>query len=381
MHVRDCGAPPSTASTFALLARSARYLLLLSALLGCCCLAPPTAGARVPRGFVGLVDDELIGASPAARRAALRAEGSAGAGTLRQTFDWADIERHPGRYDLSAYDSLVAEAAAAGLRVLPVLSHPPGFRSSRPRRHARRGVYPPRRYSDMARFAAVLARRYGPGGTLWKERPDVPLRPIRSWQVWNEPNLTVYWASGVSPRGYTRLLRTVGRAIKRVDRGAEILTAGLPQSRLGMSFERFVTGIYGAGGRSAFDTLAVHPYARGSRGVLGAARLARRLMDRNGDRGAHIWITELGWATGGPQSAFRVGSSGQASRIRGTLLGLARLRSRLLLRGIVYYKWRDTRARKGRDFFGNHTGLLEANGRRKPGYYAFWRAARWLRRS
>jgi hypothetical protein len=363
-----------------LTARLAPYLLLVSALLGWSGMAPPAAGARVARGFVGLIDDDLIGASPPVRRVALRAEASAGAGTLRQVFDWARIERHAGRYDLSAYDSLVADSAAAGLGVLPVLTHPPGFRSSRPRRHARRGVYPPRSDSDMGRFAAVLVRRYGPAGTLWKERPDLPSRPIRSWQVWNEPNLSVYWASGVSPRGYTRLLATVGRAIKRVDRGAEIVTAGLPQSRLGMPFERFVTGIYQAGGRSAFDTLAVHPYARGSRGVLGAARLARRLMNRNGDRRAHIWITELGWATGGPQSVFRVGPRGQASRIRGALLGLARLRSRLLLRGVVYYKWRDTRRPKGPDFFGNHTGLLETNGRRKPGYYAFWRAARSLRR-
>jgi polysaccharide biosynthesis protein PslG len=180
--------------------------------------------------------------------------------------------------------------------------------------------------------------------------------PIHSWQIWNEPNLRAYWASGVSASGYTRLLAAVGSAINHVDRRAEIVAAGLPQSRRGVSFERFVAGIYKAGGRSAFDTLAVHPYARGSRGVIGAARLARRPMNRRHDRRGRIWITELGWATGGPKSAFRVGSRGQTSRIRSALRGLAKRRSKLRLRGVVYFKWRDTRHPVGADFFGTTRG-------------------------
>jgi hypothetical protein len=357
-----------------------RHLVPLAALLGALCALAPAAEARVAPGFVGLADDQLIDDSASDRAAALEAEHDAGAQTIRQVFDWARIERAPGSYDFSEYDPLVADAAAAGLRILPVLINPPRFRSSRPRRHARRGLYPPKRFSDMGRFAAVLVRRYGPGGDLWRSRPDVPALPIRDWQLWNEANLTVYWASGPSPRRYTRLLRTVGRAIKAVDRRAEIITCGLPQSSRGMPFERFVAGIYRAGGKSAFDTLAVHPYARGAKGVVGAARLARRIMNRHHDRRAHIRITELGWATGGPRSAFRVSPQGQAKRIRGALLGLARRRQRLRLLGVVYHKWRDTLHPVRRDFFGNHTGLLRASGSRKPGYFAFRRVARRLTR-
>jgi hypothetical protein len=46
----------------------------------------------------------------------------------------------------------------------------------------------------------------------------------------------------------------------------------------------------------------------------------------------------------------------------------------------VYFKWRDTRPRVGADFFGNHTGLLTANGQRKRGYWAFRKTAGALRR-
>jgi polysaccharide biosynthesis protein PslG len=341
------------------------------------------ARAAVPDGFVGLSSEELIDARPKAREASLEAQAAAGVRTLRQTFDWARIERSRGRYDLSEYDPLVLDAAEQGIRVLPVLFNPPRFRSTRPRRRARRGVYPPRRYSDMGRFAEVLARRYGARGTLWQTRPGLARRAVRSWQVWNEPNLQVYWESGVSPAQYVRLSAAVRRAIKRADPGAEIVSAGLPQSTLrrSMTFERFVAGMYRAPGKAPFDTLAVHPYARTNRGTVLAAKLARRLMNRYGDRDGGIWITEIGWASGGPPSSFRAGSKGQAALVGRALRGLGAERTRLGLRGVVYFKWRDTRLRRGiRDFWGHHTGLLTASGKRKRAFFAFRRAARDLAR-
>lgn len=264
---------------------------------------------------------------------------------------------------------------------MPVLSHAPSFRSSRPARGARRGLYPPKRNADMAAFTRVLVRRYGPDGTLWKDRPDLPRMPIHSWQIWNEPNVPVYWASGPSPSKYTRLLRVVGKAIEQEDPKAEIVTAGIPQTNTGISFQRFVTGIYRAGGRSAFDTLGLHAYSSTARGTLGAARLARGLMNRHHDRRGALWITEVGWASGGPRSAFRVGRKGQAQRVRGALLGLAARRRSLRLRGVVYYKWRDSRRlRDERDFFGLHTGLVSTSGQPKPAYHTFKRVANKLTR-
>jgi hypothetical protein len=267
--------------------------------------------------------------------------------------------------------------------VLPLLFNPPRFYSSRPRRHAHRGVYPPRRYSDMTSFATALARRYGAGGTLWKEHPDLAPRPVHSWQIWNEPNLRVYWASGVNPREYVRLSAEVGAGIKSVDPGAEIVTAGLPNSTLAgsMSFKRFVNRMYAAGAKTAFDALAIHPYAKSARGALLALKLARRLMNSHGDRAGRLWITEIGWASGGPPSSFRTGSKGQATRIAGLLRGLGSARSRLRLDGVVYFKWRDTRlTRRIHDFWGHHTGLLSASGKRKKAYFAFKRATRALAR-
>ena len=344
-------------------------------------VAAPPASAGVRADFVGLAGEDVSIGDADYRASALSDQARVGAGVVRLTFDWSRMEPEPGVYDLSAYDLEVAGAARAGVRLLPVIAIPPVFRQRRPQRRARRGSYPPRP-GEMAEFAAMLVRRYGPGGTLFEDRPDLPHRPIRSWQIWNEPNLRVYWQPRPNARAYVRLLRTVGDAIEAVDPRAEIVSAGLPQSRQGVPFERFVNAMYRAGAKGTFDTLAVHPYARSERGVIGAVRLARRLTRRHRDGRRPIWVTEVGWSTGGPRSPFRAGMRGQAKRIRATLRGLARRRKRLRVRGVVYYNWRDYpfEVPRSKDFFGLHTGLLRPNGRKKPGYFAFARAARTLRR-
>lgn len=344
--------------------------------------APCRVEPRRSGGFVGLVSEDVFVAGPNYRTCALSSQAASGVAISRQVFDWASIERSKGRYDFSFYDAYVTALAAHRIRVLPILFNTPGFRASRSRRGGGRGAYAPRRYGDLGRFGAVLVRRYGPRGSFWRRNRHLPRLPIRSWQVWNEPNLQVYWPSGPSPSQYTRLLRATARAIKRADRGAEIVTAGLPNSRLAkVSLTKFVAGLYRAGARSAFDTLAINPYSRSPGGVLSLVKRIRRLMDKSGDRRGRIWVTEFGWATAGPPSRFRVSERGQASRIAATLRSLHRARRRLRVRGAIYYNWRDNPPYPPlyQDFFGLHTGLHFRDGRAKASQPAFQRVATRLR--
>ncbi|HEY2637493.1 MAG TPA: hypothetical protein VGI54_08915, partial [Solirubrobacteraceae bacterium] len=125
----------------------------------------------------------------------------------------------------------------------------------------------------------------------------------------------------------------------------------------------------------------VHPYAATPAGVGAAVAGTRALLDRLGDGGRPIWATELGWADAGPASPFTVGRARQAGHIADALRRLAAARSRLKLRGVVYYDWRDVRPNASHsDFFGLHTGLLTVRGARKPAYHSFATAARALHR-
>jgi hypothetical protein len=329
------------------------------------------------RDFLGLVAEDAWGKPGAYRRQNLDRLRSTGAGIVRQTFDWGRIERTPGRYDLSFYDAYVAALAKRQLRLLPILFGAPRFRSSAPA-EPRRGTYPPRQPADMGEFGALLARRYGPGGSFWRENPGVPRLPVRSWQVWNEPNLPVYWPSGPDAAEYVALLRATGRGIRRVDPGAEIVTAGLPDSRLGVPLRDYVAAMYGAEGAGAFDALAVNPYGLDAHGVLDTVRAVRAVAAENGDNPA-VWVTELGWATGGPPSDFKVSEARQAELLEKTVLALARRRDELRVRGVVYFNWRDsTPYAGGRDFFGLHTGLLRLDGSAKPALSAYKKVAKRL---
>jgi hypothetical protein len=327
--------------------------------------------------FLGLVAEDAFGKPGAYRERNLDRVRATGVGIVRQTFDWARIERAPGRYDLSFYDTYVAALARRHLRLLPILFNAPPFRSSAPA-HPLRGTYPPARPAEMGEFGALLARRYGPGGSFWREHAGLPRLPVRSWQVWNEPNLPVYWPSGPDAAEYVALLRATGRGIRRVDPGAEIVTAGLPDSRLGVPLRDYVAAMYAAGGAGAFDALAVNPYGLDAAGVLDTVRTVRAVASESGDNPA-VWVTELGWATGGPPSRFLVGEQRQAQLLEETVLALARQRERLRIRGVVYFNWRDSTPYSGGvDFFGLHTGLLRLDGQAKPALSAYKKVAKTL---
>jgi hypothetical protein len=342
-----------------------------------CCLALAQA-ASAQGGFVGMSSQDVLAGSPSYRADNLSRQRSAGVEVLRQNFDWAAIERSPGHFELAFYDQYVADSARAGMQILPVLFNAPRF-------YARGGRYLrlPRNPRAMGRFAAVLVNRYGPNGSFWRSNPGVPRQPIHSWQVWNEPNLVFYNSPRPSASRYAKLLRTVSRYIRKADRGAEVVTAGIPPSKLrtAISLGRFIRGMYRAHARGSFNTIAVNAYAIDSRDLSRTIRGVRRLMRRYRDRRSKIWITELGWGTGGPKHRFNVGFAQQGARITSTFNWIAQNRARYNLRGVVYFQWRDQKPYPPgyKDLWGLHTGLLNVDGVAKPALGAFRSAAQSLR--
>ena len=261
-------------------------------------------------------------------------------------------------------------AARARLRLLPTLL-------GSPRHWASRFQYPPRGGAGQrafARFARDAVRRYGRRGSFWRSNPGVPYRPVTHWQVWNEPNFRGYWNNRPSARQYAKFLRRSRKAIKQGDRRAKIVLAGLPETRLGIPLSRYLPALYRIkGARRLFDVVAVHPYARGAKGTLALVRRARRLMRRRGDGRKPIWLTEVGWATGGdvsrPTRKFKTSLKGQAARLRSTFTKGARLKRRLGIGLMVWFSWRDRAPGPGEsNWWAIHTGLFTREGNAKPSW-------------
>lgn len=356
--------------------------LLASALLAVALAAAGAAPAHAgpPRGFFGVVSEDVFAGGYDYQRPTLSQQRAAGVTLLRQTFDWRHMEPARGVFDFSMTDRFVLAAAKEGIEVMPLLFGEPAWATSRPPGNTVRATFPPRRVADFAGFAAAVAARYGPAGTLWAEHPGVRPRPFRAYQVWNEPNLPVYWGSRPNPRRYAVLLRATHRALHRVQRNAQLVTAGLPKSKQGMALRTFVRRMYAAGAGRSIDVLGVNPYAPSLKGIEKQLREARSALPRRARR-TPLWITEIGWASGGPPTKGRfVGVDGQARLVRSVFRELTKHRKRWRLRGIVYFAWRDAPVYPGgKDFWGLHTGLVDLSGRPKPAALALRQVTRTVR--
>lgn len=334
---------------------------------------PPTASAATPAGFVGMSADDLYLNAGKYRDNALSQQRAAGVQLIRTAFFWKQIELGPGQFDFSIYDRYVLDAAKHNITLLPILFDAPDFYSTKPASGGTRYAYPPRDNADMARWAMLLVDRYGPNGALWQANPGVTARPIKSWQVWNEPNLFQYWQPKPNARQYQNMLRTVGAAIKSRDPKAEIVTAGLPDSRLGNAIRLapYLKDLYSGGGTSAFDTVAINSYAVTPNYLVKLMNTTRKNLNRFGGRSDKLWITEVGWCDTGVKHRFCVGKR-QAKYTGDALKMIKKKRGAWKLRGFVWFAWRDGKPYvRGQDFWGNHAGLLTIKGKKKPAYNAF----------
>src|SRR3954469_5034521 len=235
--------------------KRARPLIIAAALaaLG----LPATATANE---FAGIVANDVYSGNGSYRAKQFAAQQAAGVGIIRQTLPWAAVEIAPNNYDFTPFDGFVAEAARHNIRVLPVLFDPPSFR--RPAGAKKKYTPFPKSNDDMAELARVVVRRYGEGGIFWSSHPELPNLAFDSYQIWNEPNLPVYSGGKPNAAAYVAMLRTVGAAIKEIEPSAEIVTAGLPDSRLSKpNVFKYIQQMYSAGGNGTFDTLGVNPYA------------------------------------------------------------------------------------------------------------------------
>ena len=125
---------------------------------------------------------------------------------------------------------------------------------------------------------------------------------------------------------YAKLVKAAGKAIKSEDPGAEVMLGGMwgPQSlKQGenkpavMTYVDYMKRLYAVRGiKRFFDSLAIHPYSANIRGLIVQLRQVRELARVHRDRRIGLWITELGWASGGPpHEPYVKGHSGQAEML------------------------------------------------------------------
>lgn len=334
--------------------------IALAATLVFALAAAANASAAAPRSFYGLIPANDPGSSEIARM------GAGNVGTLRINFVWGAVQPTEGAaYDWSHYDAIIGDAAQQGIRVLPTVYSSPDWA-------AQKSSYPPdKAHMDAFRaFVTAAAARYGANGTFWSEHPAIPRLPVIWWQLWNEVNSPSFWYPKPSAKQYVGLLRLFHDGVKSADPSAKVVLAGLfrtPQIKNGIDLDRFLPAIYRRHAKPLFDAAAIHPYATTPADALEAVKETRKIMARFKDRRASLWVTEIGWATGGTPTPLTVSPQRQAAYLRKSFRLLAANRKRLHIPGVVWYSWRDV---PGPIWFF-HTGLFTQDLDPKPSWNAF----------
>ena len=347
--------------------RMQRLLILLAATLAILTAwsQPALAKRKVPHGFYGVMWDRAATDAPDADQEAQWAlMASSGVESVRTVFEWALVQPQPGVTDFAYTDRLVGLAASHGIKLVPVVRTTPSWAAANP---AAPGA-PPQHPSDYATFMTELIARYGPKGSYWVEHPELPKLPVRTWQIWNEPHLNLWWnTDGRSPnawaREYAELLKTAKAAIDQSDPGATVVLAALADyawkhlARL----NRFKIGRY-------YDVAAINLFTSRPSNVIRGVRYFRRVMRHGGARRKPVWLTEATWPAGKgrvsrPQAAWQrawyTTDQGMADRVGGIYKLAAKYRRKLRIGKVVWYTWSS--AYFDNDLF-DYSGLIRFSG-------------------
>lgn len=231
---------------------------------------------------------------------------SLGAGRTRWPLYWSSVEAQQGQYHWGEYDRLVSDDMRFRLQSLAVLLGRPSFAQDgdsitglNEPVFADGSDYPEpgktlNPNNPWANFVYAAVDRYKPGGVLARELGWSAGIGVKTWEMWNEPDLEQFWHGGVL--AYARLLKVGYLAAKQADPNATIVFGGLLYSTesnwLARVLDIYINDPNVEANNWYMDAVAVHNYSYPWRsGWL--TLVARETLDAY-DIEKPIWLTETG---------------------------------------------------------------------------------------
>jgi hypothetical protein len=265
---------------------------------------------RNQAGFAG--GGLFLSGSDADIKRELDGMASTGATWLRIGFLWSALEpKAPGQYSWKHLDDVVTWANQRGLHIVANVAYTPTW--ARPAGCNDMSCQPadPDAYG---RFMNALVRHYSPMG-------------VKSYEVWNEPNTSIFWKPRPSPAAYTTLLNKAFSQAHAADPNVTVIAGAFAPARdneagTTMNPRTFLNGMYAAGAAHHFDALSFHPYSANVdprtvaswNMMTGVGPDLVAIMSSHGDTGIKIWGTEMSYSTGiGPKA---VSQSEQATLLK-----------------------------------------------------------------
>lgn len=220
---------------------------------------------------------------------------AAGADSQRLTLGWNWAEPVKDDYRLNGFDQLYNASVSRGIRPVITILFSPSWTWGPDVNCEPMGwdcTYPPdpRFDAEWREFVRIVARRY----------PQA-----LAFEIWNEPNLQIFWKPRPDVGRYSQLLSQAYSAIKSVNPAAKVISGGFADpsdtSAGDISLGDFTRGVYERGGKAYMDGIGFHPYGAvlTTEFVQRAFRRVREVRDAFGDHDKPLWATEFGLSTSG----------------------------------------------------------------------------------
>ena len=221
--------------------------------------------------------------------AALRAIGATVART--DTF-WATAEPQPPvngvhTYDWTYDDKVATALGTTGLRWQAIVDYATWWAAD-----SGGGQNPgvaPGYVGDYAAYAQAFAHRYGQGGTFWAQHPTVRPEPVQVFEIWNEPDMNMFWEPATNLAEYAQMYLVSRAAIHAVDPTASVIIGGLVYAST--SLPALVADEPSL--RGNVDGVAIHPYRDTADQTMQA--VADDLSLDASTVAAPMYINEYGW--------------------------------------------------------------------------------------
>jgi hypothetical protein len=333
-------------------------------------LLVPSTAAAARSEFFGIVQTATLDDQDIQGMAAARVR------TNRFVLKWGWVQPNQGSFNWGPADRFIGRLAFRGIRAVPAVWGNPDWVAGSGSTPPIGGTVAEQAWRD---FLKALVARYGPAGSYWatgyrqKYGAGATPLPIQSWQIWNEPNLTKYFAPEPSPGKYARLLQISHNAIKSRDPKARIVLAGMPGYG-DLTAWSFLNSLYSVAGiKSYFDAAALHPYAPDLDRQRLVIQNVRAVMKSRGDGATPLWLTELAWGSAPPDRfGINKGLTGQAQMLSGSYKMILSHRTAWNVQRLFWLLWRDPATLKaGTCSFCGSAGLLRYDRTTKPAYSTF----------
>lgn len=204
-----------------------------------------------------------------------------GINLLRISFGWDAIEAQEDKYDWLFWDDFVKMAVEEyQITLVPYVCYMPQWNSTGAKDTLFFWNYPPEDYQEFGEFMGDLVNRYKP----W----------INSWELWNEPDISIYWQGTVEQ--FAKFIKIGSEAVRKADSDAVIVLGGMAYR------PDFVRQLFRDHGVSKYvDVVNFHNYYE-TWSNIPIERITDSIYEmydviQTYGNGQAIWIAEVGYST------------------------------------------------------------------------------------